>query len=133
MSIPFDVELGTTFKPQYMPVRFTFTVYDLTDRSQVFNNNPQETLDELDKVLRHLNFGGAFILGENIEILLGYNQKRRQELRLSQSAFGSGWSFGFLVKIRNLDLRFSRSTFHASGGTSFISLQSNMNAIKNIF
>ncbi len=133
LNIPFDVKVGTTFKPQYMPVRFTFTVYDLISNTETYSDDPQETLDNLDKALRHINIGGAFILGRNLEILLGYNQKRRQELRLAQSAMGAGWSYGLLIRIKDLDLRFSRSNFHAAGGTSFISLQSNVNSIRNIF
>ena len=130
---PFDIEIGTTFKPQYMPLRFTFTVYDLVGNNPAFSNTPNENVDNLDEVLRHLNIGGAFVFGKNLEILLGYNQKRRQELGLNDSAFGAGLSFGLLLKLRELQLRFSRSTFHAAGGTSFISLQSNMRALKKTF
>src|SRR5690606_30809834 len=29
-NLPFDVQIGTTFKPQYMPFRFSLTAYNLT-------------------------------------------------------------------------------------------------------
>ena len=28
-SLPFDIQIGTSFKPQYMPIRFSITVYNL--------------------------------------------------------------------------------------------------------
>ena len=133
LRVPFDVRLGTTFKPQYMPIRFTFTIYDLTEWNKPFETDESTNLRELDAALRHLNAGLAFLFGSNVEFLVGYNQKRRQELKLEDSAYGAGLSFGILLKIRELQLRFTRSSFHAAGGTSFISLQTNYNALKKIF
>ncbi len=132
-SLPTDVQMGVTFKPEYMPVRFTLTFYDIIDNNEPYSVEVGENIDNLDKIFRHLNLGGAFIMGKYLEVLVGYNQKRRQELRLIESPYGAGLSFGLLLKIREFHLRFSRSTFHAAGGTSFISLQSNVKSITKIF
>ena len=131
-QIPFDILIGTTFKPEYMPVRFTFTIYDLVN-SDFYEVADETEATNIDKAFRHLNAGLEFIIGDYIEILAGYNQKRRAELRLSEFAYGAGLSIGLLLKLKNLNIRYTRSSFHAAGGTSFIALQTNYHAMKNIF
>lgn len=127
------VSVGTTFKPQYMPFRFTFTAYDLA-RERLYNI-PDHNLNVSvpAKILSYLNVGTALILGDNLEFLAGYNQQRRTELRMTQGAYGAGLSLGILLRIRQMELRYSRMSYHAAAGTSFISIQGNFNTIKNLF
>jgi hypothetical protein len=133
ISLPSDVRIGTTFKPKYMPIRFSFTVFDLISSEEPFSIEENIDSNVLGRSLRHLNFGGAFLLGKNVEILAGYNHNRRQELRLAEGAYGAGLSFGLLLKLKRFAVRFSRSTFHAAGGTSFFVLNTNLNSFKKIF
>ena len=43
--IPFFVQIGTTFKPEYMPIRFSFTINKSSEK-----NNIQNKLEELEKI-----------------------------------------------------------------------------------
>jgi len=132
--LPFDIELGTTIKPQYMPVRFTFTSSNLMrSQDELFANDPYQTVTMANEIFRYLNLGSAFVLGENVELILGYNHRRNQELRLDQGAFGAGLSYGFMIKIKDYELRYTNMKIYASGGANFFSIKTNATAIKNIF
>ena len=128
----FDVVVGTTFKPMYMPFRFTFTASNLSDYRSAFQNEGTE-VDIEDRILRYLSLGTTLVISESIEGSVGYNHRRNRELSLSSGGYGAGFSFGMMVKVKDIEIRYSRISFHAAGGTSFISVQSNTNTIKKIF
>ncbi|MBV6644547.1 MAG: type IX secretion system protein PorQ [Cyclobacteriaceae bacterium] len=133
-QLPFDVEIGTTFKPQYMPVRFTITAKNFVrNADDDYRLEPEAEVDRVDQVFRYINIGTELILGKNVNVLLGYNHQRRQELRIAQGAFGAGFSYGFFLRLKAFELRFSRSVFHAAGGSNFVSLQGNFESVKKIF
>ena len=132
-QIPFDVKLGTTFKPQYMPLRFTVTSTNLVnDNLEQEDNSAGRSNRTLDNVWKRINLGAEVLLSENFQLLVGYNHKRKQELRLSERGGGAGFSYGMMVRIKRIELRFSRATYHAAGGSSFISLRTDLNDFKKI-
>jgi hypothetical protein len=132
-EIPFDVKIGTTFKPQYMPLRFTLTSNNLTQKNEVKEVDEEGRSNvELEKILRRINFGVELLLSDNFQLLFGYNHKRKQELKLEDLGGGAGLSFGLLLTIKRIQLRYSRAIFHAAGGSSFISLQTNLNNFRSI-
>jgi hypothetical protein len=132
-NLPFDVRLGITFKPTYMPLRFTVTAYGLDDLSQ-------ESLPEslkLDRIysnlFRHMNVGTELLLGDYFVAILGYNYRISEALRLPERGFGAGWSFGASLRLPRFSVSLARNTYHTAGGTTFITLQSNYRTIKNLF
>ncbi len=132
-DIPFDVKIGTTFKPEYMPLRFTITSTNLVDENFTEESTSQgRSNSQIDKILKRANIGAELLLSKNFQLLFGYSHKRKQELKLSDLGGGAGFSFGLMMKIKRIELRYSRATFHAAGGTSFISLQTNLNDFKRI-
>ncbi|MDE0471326.1 MAG: type IX secretion system protein PorQ [Ekhidna sp.] len=132
-SLPFDVKLGTSFKPKYMPVQFTITSNNLVStnltRPVEENGRSNETIN---KALKRINFGIEFLLSKNFHFLAGYNHKRRQELTLDEAGGGAGLSYGIMLKIKRFQMRFSRAAYHSAGGTNFISIQTNLKDFKKI-
>lgn len=132
-TIPFDVKLGTTFKPQYMPLRFTLTSNSLIEENSVEEENSGgRSTGAIDRVWKRINIGAELLLSDNFQVLIGYNHKRKQELRLEDTGGGAGLSYGLMVKVKRIELRFSRATYHAAGGSSFISLRTDLNDFKKI-
>ena len=127
--LPFDVQMGISYKPEHMPLRFSATAYNLRDYqipypvSQLTSEKPST----LDKVMSHLTFGTELLVHKNVDILLGYNFQRHQELKLEGSGGGSGISIGSVLKLRHLNFSFSRSGY-VTGGAYQLSL--NMNTQK---
>ncbi|MEM6830809.1 MAG: type IX secretion system protein PorQ [Bacteroidota bacterium] len=132
-TIPFDVKVGTSFKPEYMPLKFTITTLNLVNRNVVNESDGQgRSNNQVDKVMRRVNFGVELLLSKNFQVLFGYNHKRKQELKLDEIGGGAGFSYGLMLGIKQFSVRFSRATYHAAGGTSFISVQTNLNDFKKI-
>ena len=132
-SLPFDVKIGTTFKPEYMPLRFTLTSTNLVESNlSLEEDSSGRSNSAVDDVLRRVNFGTELLLSKNFQLLFGYNHKRKQELRLDTFAGGTGFSYGLMVRIKQITFRYSRATYHAAGGSSFISVQTNLNDFKKI-
>lgn len=132
-SIPLDVKIGTTFKPEHMPLRFTLTSNNLVDENVVESSSTEgRSNEQVEKILRRLNLGAELVLSENFQLLVGYSHKRKQELRLEDLSGGSGFSYGLMLNIKRIQMRYSRATFHAAGGSSFISIQTNLNNFRSI-
>jgi hypothetical protein len=105
-KLPFDVQVGTTFKPEHMPFRFSITAFDLTDYDAF--ESQEDSPSPVDKVMRHLNIGTELLLSKNVNILLAYNFRRRQELKLEEIGGGAGLSLGLSFQIKTIELVLSR-------------------------
>ncbi|MTI21480.1 type IX secretion system protein PorQ [Fulvivirga sp. RKSG066] len=131
-KLPFDVQLGTSFKPEFMPFRFSFTAYNLYQGDiSYFNENAIEQEEEpgnADKVLRHLTVGAELLLSKNVNLRVGYNHLVRQELKLEETAGGAGLSFGLMFRVKAFEFSYSRGGYHAAGGSHNFGLAANTNS-----
>ncbi|MEO9869365.1 type IX secretion system protein PorQ [Ekhidna sp.] len=132
-ELPFDVKIGMSFKPEYMPLRFTLTSTNLThENSSGSESSSGRSVSTFNQLFNRVNLGAEFLLSDNFQLLVGYNHKRKQELKLDDIGGGAGFSFGLMAKVKKVEIRFSRATFHTAGGSSFISLKTNLNDFKKI-
>ena len=133
-EIPFDVQLGVSFKPQFMPFRFTLTGYNLGFVNEELLDAPGtgegslEELSSLDRIFRHVAIGTEILIHKNFNVRVGYNHLIRQELRLAETSGGAGFSFGFLLKIKRFELAYTRSIYHTAGGYDYFTLASDLNS-----
>lgn len=117
-SLPIDLQIGATIKPEHMPFRFSITAYRLIGSEVV--ESQDSTPSGLDKVLRHFNFAGELLLHRNVNILFGYNYGVHQELKLENAGGSAGISYGFSARIKTVEFVFSRRTMAAqSAGYAF--------------
>lgn len=131
-KLPFDIQLGTTFKPQFMPIRFSFTAYNLYQGDiAYFNPNAVEVEEEpglADKIFRHVTVGAELLLSNNVNFRIGYNHLIRQELRLEETAGGAGFSYGVMFRIKSFEFSYSRGGYHAAGGSHNFGIAANTNS-----
>jgi hypothetical protein len=127
LGLPFDVQLGSTFHPAHMPLRFTITAYNLTKYAAYDDPSDDEPSGALDKALGHLNFGVEVLLHRNVNVLLGYNFLRRQELKGVSD--GAGLSLGLSAKIKTFELVVSRATYSAGNASYALTLATNIDKI----
>jgi len=133
-TLPFDVQIGTSFKPKRMPLRFSFTAQKLTafdiaynDPTQNFqldaNGKPiQKNISFADKFFRHFVFGAEIILSKNFQLRAGYNYLIRRELKLENTSGGAGFSFGAMIKVKTWEVAYSRQWYHVAGGTNCLTI-----------
>jgi hypothetical protein len=66
----------------------------------------------LKNVFNHLVIGGAFFIGEQVELNLGYNFIRRFELNVdNQQNFMNGFSAGFGLALNRTKLQYGNAFF----------------------
>jgi hypothetical protein len=138
---PLDIQLGTSFKPEHMPFRFSITAYSLykydivyldPNSSKKLDANGNEVVDEkstFDKVASHFVLGGEFVFSEKFNLRLGYNHLRRSELKIEERSGLSGFSFGFMAKVKSFTFEYTRSFYHVTGGRNLFTIQLNMNPL----
>ncbi len=131
-EIPFDLQIGASFKPKYMPVRFSLTAHHLYAFDIAYNdpninytfdnqgNKVTKNISIVDKTLRHLIIGTSILIHKNVNLLFGYNHLRRKELLVGSLGGAAGFSFGAMLRTKQLSLSISRATLASgSGQTSF--------------
>jgi hypothetical protein len=134
ITMPFDIQLGTTFKPEHLPVRVSLTAqklyqydisyYDPSLNTQTSFDGSENTKEDglLLKGFRHMVIGTEVLLSKNFHVRLGYNALIRRELRLEAKSGGAGLSWGFMLRIKKFEFSFTRAYYHVVGGTSYIGL-----------
>ena len=134
ITTPFDVQLGTTFKPAHLPLRVSITAQKLYQFDISYNDpalNKQVTFDGsseikeesfLSKGFRHMVIGTEVLLGKNFHVRLGYNALIRRDLRLQTKAGVAGISWGFMLRVKRFEFSFTRAYYHVVGGTNYIGL-----------
>lgn len=125
--LPADLKVGLAFKPRYMPFRFYLAGYNfLTRRDAYFSPDNNEMPGYVNKILRHVSLGGELILSRNFQVLVGYNHLRSNTLQLEQISGGAGLSLGLSLRLRFLQLDFSRAFYHVAGGVSHFTLTADL-------
>jgi hypothetical protein len=128
--LPFDVQVGTTFKPEHMPFRFSITAFNLTNFETV-TTDAQDNPSDVDKVVSHLNLATELLLSKSINILVSYNFQKRQELKLQQLSGGAGFSFGISAQIKSFEVVFSRASYGPQQPAFGFTISTNLNTIIN--
>jgi hypothetical protein len=141
-DLPFEVALGLSKKLAQAPFRFSLNVrnlqkWDLTykDPAKIGLVDPitqepiEETFSFSDKLMRHLIFGFEFIPSQNLHIDLGYNYKRRQELKEETKLGLSGFSFGMGFRVSKFHLSYGRAMYHLAGASNHISITTSINQL----
>ncbi|MBX9851295.1 MAG: type IX secretion system protein PorQ [Cytophagaceae bacterium] len=141
VALPFDIQLGTTFKPEHMPLRMSITVHHLYKWDIVYldptvkgtvdleGNEIKQKKSFADKLGRHFVLGGELILSKNFHLRFGYNYLRRRELRLQTKSGGAGFSFGFMMRVKSFEFSFSRAYYHVAGGANYLTVTTNFSKL----
>ncbi len=131
--LPLDVQLGTTVKPEHMPVRFSLTAHHLQQWDIQYLDPAAATPDPAgvakvptksfgDNLARHFTVAAALVLSENLQLRMGYNHLQHRELRLDNTGGGAGLSFGAMVAISGFQLDYTYATLQASGSSNYFTL-----------
>ena len=149
-TLPFDVQLGLSYKLEHMPLRVSVTAvklykYDIRyddpnkplpldlngDPIPESNTGFDKIMRQTDIVFRHLVFGGEFLMSKNINLRVGYNHMLRREMQVEEIFSMAGFSFGGMIRIAGFEFAYSRTNYHIAGGLNTLSLSTNfMNTFK---
>lgn len=146
-NLPFDVVLGASKKLINAPLRFTFVahnlhVYDLTYNEisswsqPIFQSetpqrsSAQERFEEVTgKLLRHVVIGAEFMPTSNFTASIGYNYRRRQEMKVDTRLSTVGLSWGISVRVSHFMFQYGRSNYHLAGAPNHFSVSTNLETL----
>jgi hypothetical protein len=128
-SLPFDVQVGTTFKPTYMPLRFSLTAYNLVTPNATYDDPAidQDGGSTVKDIFNHLNFGAEVLLHKNANVLVGYNFLNHNALKLDQGGGGAGLTVGLALQIKKIEMVVSRAAYVAGNAVYSFTLSGNVN------
>ncbi len=123
-QLPFNVSIGASLKPEYMPFRFYFNFTDLYQWDIRYQDNvipPEnfvgEIFDALSAGLYHFRVGIEVPLGKHLFFKSSYNHRIRNELRVGDIAGLSGFSFGGILDTKYIQASYGVVHYHLSGAT----------------
>ncbi len=132
-SLPFDVQIGGSFRPDQMPFRFSLNIHHLQNwniandqvlQTNIFGATNASKSSVLNKIGQHANLGIEALLSPNFQFNFGYNHLLRSELKQENIFTLSGFSFGFLMKTKKYNFSVGRQGYHTAGGLTQMSFSS---------
>jgi len=131
-AIPFQIQFGVTKKFKHAPFRLGVMVENLQKWDLTYDDpNAPVTIDPTtgevvsenktgfgEQLMRHLIFNTEILLGKNFNIRIGYNYRRRQELKINDRPGTAGLSWGIGVRISKFHLSYGRATYHHVGASN---------------
>lgn len=121
-ELPFDLQVGISKKLAKAPFGFSVTAqqihrYNLVYEDTVYNseNNFFANNSAFNKLFNHFVFATHIYLGSNLQLAIGYNRLRREELNLGSSGNGlNGFSGGINARFRKMHIQYARAYFQRS-------------------
>lgn len=136
--LPFDLQLGVSKRLEHLPFRIMVTLHHLhkwdiqfddpaaESTDLIFGTEPTEDNEFADMLFRHFIFAGEFYFGKNMQVRLGYNHLRRQELRQTTRGGLLGFSFGVGIKIKRFGVEYGRGNYHFASGNNHLTITTNL-------
>jgi hypothetical protein len=145
-NLPFDIVFGISKKLLNAPLRFSLvahnlhrydlTYQDYTPQYQTFMEfeNRRATAEErfaevTGKLLRHAVFGMEFSPTKNFVVGIGYNYRRRQEMKVDSRMSTVGLSWGVGIKVSHFMFHYGRSNYHLAGAPNHFSISTNLESL----
>ena len=136
-KLPLDIMLGVSQELENVPIRWHLTLDNLQQWNVSFSNpnQAQSSLDGtttekkvsfLGNALRHTVFGVELFPKRAVNLRLGYNFRRAEELKVEDIRNFSGMSVGFGMKFNKMKFNYSYSRYTLAGNTSLFGLIINL-------
>ena len=136
-ELPFDLQAGITKKLKHAPISFSVTAhhlhqFDIRYNDTLFNNENLGTNKAgkftFDKMFRHFVFASQFFPVPQLEVTIGYNHLRRQELNINNTTNGlNGFSIGVGLIVKKLQVRYARTHYQNNTGYNQLGLNLQLN------
>lgn len=128
-TAPLDIQIGLSYKPEHMPLRLYITAHHLqvwdiqyVNEEITAQNLEPEKATFSEQLFRHFVFGGEFVFSDNFHLRAGYNHMRRKELAIEERGALAGFSFGGMIRIKTIEINYTRAIYHIAGGANVITL-----------
>jgi hypothetical protein len=110
-SLPFEIKIGGTIKPQHLPLNLSVNLHRLNEDHNSF----------FDK-FTYFTVGGEFTLSKALRFRFGYNNEQRKELKIGTSAGMAGFAFGGGLVLKNVIVDYSFTSLGKIGSINRITI-----------
>jgi hypothetical protein len=135
-KLPLEIMFGVSQELENVPIRWHLTLENLQQWNLAFSNpnraqsnlngdNEAEKISAINNALRHVIVGVELFPKKAVNVRLGYNFRRAEELRVVDQRNFSGISAGFGLKLNKLKFNYSYSRYTLAGNTSLFGLTIN--------
>ena len=132
-NLPFEITAGASQELEHVPIRWHLTLENLQQWNISFSNpvrgetnidgsTSSEKVSFVNNALRHVVFGVELFPQKAVNLRLGYNFRRGEELRVEEQRNFSGISLGFGLRMNKLKFNYSYSRYTLAGNTSLFGL-----------
>jgi hypothetical protein len=137
-KLPTDIQIGISKKLKHAPLRFSvigenLQKWDLTYEDPLIRkpsalpgqDEPEDRQSGWvfgDRLMRHIVFGTEVLITENVHVRLGYNYRRRQELKIAEKPGTAGFSWGLGFRVKKIDFAYGRAIYHLAGPSHHFSV-----------
>jgi len=136
-DLPLEINLGISQTLQNAPVRWFLNLQNLQQYELAFTNenrNQESNFGEgtriddpsfFNNILRHVNIGAELFPEKAVNIRLGFNFRRAEELKIADQRSFAGLSAGFGLKIGKLKFNYAWTRFNLVGSSNTFGLNLN--------
>lgn len=131
-ALPFDIQFGISKRLKYVPFRIGVMLHHLhqwdiryddpaLQSSNTFIGDTTTVAEKtyfIDKLFRHVNFTGEFYFGKALNIRIGYNYLRRQELSIESRPWASGFSGGVGIRVKRFSIDYGKAFYSLPASTN---------------
>ena len=130
-DIPFDIELGISKKLTVIPLQFSFTAHHLHQFDIRYNDTllqySSSSAHSLEKIFRHFIFAAQYSIDNKVELTVGYNHLRRNELKISSAGNGlNGFSFGIGAIFSAIQVHYARAYYQNTSAYNQLGINFNL-------
>ena len=139
-NLPFEIIASISQKLQHAPFRFVGTFQQLqtaglyynrpVNNLTVFGDETQTSPSTFEQIgselISHLILGVEFVPVKSFYLRGGYNFQRRNELKIEERTSLVGFSWGVGIKLKKLNINYSRATYHLAGASNHFSISTNL-------
>lgn len=142
-KMPFQVQLGTTYKFRHAPFRLGLMLENLQKWDLTYDDpNAQVTIDPttgevitekvtfMDKALLHVIGNVEILLGKNMHLRVGYNYRRRQELKIDEKPGLAGISFGAGIRVAKIHVSYGYAQYNLAGASNSFTVAVRLNDLR---
>lgn len=120
-DLPFNITAGVTHRLQHLPLRFNLALHSLNRREMPVFDDEDDT-GFTTHLFRHIRFGVEILFTENVNLRLGYDRLKNEELKTDRRIDLAGSGIGLGLTIKDIRFDISRVAYSETGGLVQISL-----------
>ncbi len=132
-SLPFEVILGISDQLENLPLRWHITLDNMQKWNIGFSNpnraqvdldgtRKEESVNVINNALRHMIIGVELFPESIINLRLGYNFRRGEELRIEEQRAFAGLNAGFAIKLNSFRVSYAYAKYSAAAASNYFGL-----------